>query len=199
MCQLILSEFLASSPVLEIFGQRELHLDERDLFIGESQEVLDRSSFPSGFFKFLFLCFLHCLTRFVIRSESFLYSFYYRFWRFARLFAEHVGNYYCILIDSIYYSPGGILINDSQFVASSFYRRHWSRMRKTEFLAELELAKQKARFDASRLRKGRRSHFAFEPDERFILWLHPEQYMSYQTYCQEQILSQNRMSNRSSS
>jgi len=171
MSKLILSEFLSLPSIFEILRQSKLHLDKCRFFISEFKKVLCRTDFPTSFLKFLFLGLFHGLSHFVKRSESILTRFYYILRYFLRFLAKYINNYNCILVDSVYDSPSGIRINDSQFMAPSADGRHRSRVRKTKLLTKLKLAQQEACFKAGCLREGWSSYFAFKPDEGAYLYI----------------------------
>ncbi len=182
--KLILSEFFLPAPVFKVPGERQLHLDNSNFFIREIQEVFDRTDLPSGPFKFLFFGLFHGLIHFIIGPESILDRFYYILRRFLSLLVEYFYDYNCIRVDSVYDSPGGCTVNDSQFVVPPPDGWHRARMRKAKLLTKLKSSQQEAGFETGCLRKGRSFYLAFKPDERLAFKFHLSQHMSILTYCQ---------------
>ncbi len=186
MGKLILSELFLLTPFLKVSRERQFHFDVGNFLFGKIKEILNGSYLPSGLLKLIFFSPFHCLVHFIIGSESGFRGFDYIFGRFLCLFAEHIRNYNCIRIDSVYDSPCSCSVNDSQFMASSSNSRHRARMRKTKLLTELKPAEQEPCFQAGHLSKGRSFHLAFKPGERLAFVVHPFKNMSYMTYCQVQ-------------
>jgi hypothetical protein len=104
--------------------------------------------------------------------------------RLCRLLLEYLGDDHRVGFDSVDYSPGSVMIDNSKFVAPSSDRRHWARMWHGERVTSLKSPQQESRLQARRLPKGRRPHLAFEPDQGFISRAHSLKNMSDMAYCQ---------------
>src|SRR3954468_8588993 len=76
----------------------------------------------------------------------------HKLWRASIFFREHLQNHDRITVDSIYDSPGGAFIDDSQLVTPGGNRRHRARMRQRDVQASLERSEQEAGL-LSRLRR----------------------------------------------
>jgi hypothetical protein len=184
--KLILRKVLLYSTVLEIFRQSEFHLYIGHILVSEFKKILRCTDFPSSLLKLLFLRLFHNSFHFVVGFQPFLARIYYTFGCLLSFLAKHTDNYDCIRVDSVYDSPSGINIIDSQFMAPSANRWQRSRVRKAKLLTKLKLSQQEACFKAGCLRKGWSSNFAFKPGERLVFYGHHLYNMSNVTYCQVQ-------------
>jgi hypothetical protein len=86
--------------------------------------------------------------------------------------AEHLGNHDCIWVSTVNDPPRHGRISDPEFVTASPNRRHRPRVRHSKPNSLLQLAKQKASFDAGLRGEGRGCHLAVQPNQRLVLWAH---------------------------
>jgi hypothetical protein len=186
--ELILCQILAFSAILQECRQHEFQFNVRLLLRRQAQKLTCGANLPSSFFQSCLLAFSHGSTQLVVRFESFLAHFNNSLRSLLRLLAKHFQDHNCILVYSKHDSPGISLVSNPEFVTSRTNRRHSPRLWQAKSLSLLELPQQEACFEPCSSRKGRSFHLAFEPDERLFPSGHCKEYMSYVTYCQEQIL-----------